>query len=219
MNRFTGFEAFLARWRGSSPDSAADAQLVRESPLGNRNVRGSARDTEAYSYVPSQAGFSHALEPGIRELVLFLVHRLQVITYSSCQGHPASPASPFRAAHVGILSHVEAGGVLGEAADGEAADGDALLHLFELVAARSMQALDEPWLGVRAVAELLDTDVGPRRCVDVWFLPIRGSEADYFRELPGLLTLFQRTLEQTLEHLRQRRDGAEARCFEPPGAG
>jgi hypothetical protein len=211
MNRFTGFEAFLARWRGDSRGGAEEAPLVRESPLGNRNVRGSALDTEAYSYVPSQNGFSDALEPGIRELVLFLVNRMRVITYSSCQGHPASQGAPFRAAHVGILSDVE--GVLGDAADG-----DALLHLLELVAARSMQALDEPWLGVRAVAERLDTDVGPRRCVDVWFLPIRGSEADYFRELPGLLMHFQRTLEQTLDDLRQRRAGAEALVsFEPHG--
>lgn len=213
MNRFTGFETFLARWLDNSPGGAGDASLVRESPLGNRNARGSARDTEAYSYVPSQAGFSDALEPGIRELVLFLVNRLRVITYSSCQGHPASQGSPFRAAHVGILSEVEPGAVLGDAANG-----DSLLQLLELVAARAMAALGEPWLGVRAVAERLDTDVGPRRCVDLWFLPIRGSEADYFRELPGLLRHFQHTLEQTLEHARQHHGEAEALVgFEPDG--
>lgn len=199
MNRFTGLAAFLARWRSNSPGSPDDAQLVRESPLGNRNVLGSALETEAYSYVPSQAGFSDALEPGIRELVLFLVKRLQVITYSSCQGHPASQASPFRAAHVGILSDVEVGGVLSDAAGGET-----LLRLLELVAGCSMQALgDEPWLGVRAVADRLDTELGPRACVDLWFLPIRGSEADYFRELPDVITVFQHTLARALEHLRQ----------------
>jgi hypothetical protein len=194
MNRLTGFDAFLARWRERAAGSAEESRMVRQSELGNRNVRGSAVDTEAYSYVPTEAAFEGSLEPGIRELVLFLVNGLGVVTYSSCEGHRSSDVSPLRAAHVGVLTGLE-GSVARAARDGEAVP-DPIVGLLDYAAVRSMSELVEPWVGVRVLEDHLDTDVGPRSSVDVWFLPIRGTELDYFRELPALLLAFQRTLEK-----------------------
>lgn len=191
MNRLAGFASFLERWRRDAP-AELDAPLVRQSPLGNRNMLGSPSNTEAYSFVRGQDGFEASIEPGIRSLVMFLVDDVQVVTYSSCQGHAASPESPFRAAHVGLLSRPYG-------ASWRVGAGHDVGCVLDQAARHVMLHLPDPVAGVRVVQDQLETDAGPEPCLDIWFLPIRGSEDDYFRCLPHLVNAFHEELARTLQ--------------------
>lgn len=192
MNRFNGYHEFLARWR--MPAAVPAAPPLRQSQAGNRNLSGSAVDTAAYSFAPGQPGFTDSIEPGIRPLVLYLVERVGLITYSSCEGHLPTAASPFRPAHVGVLHHAS---VSPERVGGLTAE--VLVRWLEEAAYRTMRALQRPAVGVRAIEDVLDTEQGPQPCLDVWFLPIQGTAQTYFDHLPLLIEGYQRELARLLE--------------------
>jgi hypothetical protein len=46
--------------------------------------------------------FTDSLEPGVRSLVLYLVHDLDLVTYTSCEGHKACVCSDWAERNVGI---------------------------------------------------------------------------------------------------------------------
>ncbi|HEU4581541.1 MAG TPA: hypothetical protein VFS67_24955 [Polyangiaceae bacterium] len=166
------------------------APLPRQSAAGNRNLWGSAADTEAYTYVRRQPAFVESIEPRIRPLVLYLVDQLGLITYSSCEGHWPAAGAPFRAAHVGILPEsLDEGG-------GGAPPLQQRLEWLVVAASQTMSELEHPSLGVRTVVDELETELGLRPCIDVWFLPIDTSLDSYFRELPALIERFRCQLER-----------------------
>jgi uncharacterized protein len=189
MNRFNGYQEFLARWH--MPGGQA-APPLRQSAVGNRNLSGSAVDTAAYSFVPGQPGFRDSIEPGIRPLVLYLVEQVGLVTYSSCEAHPSTCSSPFRAAHVGLLHDVSG------AQRSAAFTAEILVRWLEEAAYRTMRSLDRPAVGVRVIEDVLDTELGPRPCLDVWFLPIKGTAQTYFAHLPALVEAYRQELARLL---------------------
>ncbi|GGR09631.1 hypothetical protein [Kitasatospora griseola] len=92
-NEMGDVAGFVARWAGGTGRSPQVA--LRTSEFGNRNSDGSPVRPSARAVVPGDgivldgepAGWTGALEDGVRELVPALVRALGCVTYSSCQGH------------------------------------------------------------------------------------------------------------------------------------
>lgn len=60
---------------------------AKRSQTGNINIAGTQFSSLSAMFLPSQEGFFSVVEPGIRDLVLFIANELDIITYSSCEGH------------------------------------------------------------------------------------------------------------------------------------
>ncbi|MFE5026281.1 hypothetical protein ACFRAO_23935 [Streptomyces sp. NPDC056656] len=84
---------FVARWEASVPSRQRYTFLT--GPEGNRSCRGLPQEPRAEVITPadqvvvdgSPADWSGALEDGVRDLTLTVMHCFSCVTYSSCQGH------------------------------------------------------------------------------------------------------------------------------------
>jgi uncharacterized protein len=179
VNYLGGVRGLLERWgRGGR---ALDEKPVIASAGGNLNIHGSASDTAAYIFAPHEPQFLGSLEPRIRPLVVALIDAMGCVTYSSCQGHPATPHSPSRPASVGLLArHPE-----------EGAHQHAVLSR---LADRAMACFASREIGVRVTAETLDSDDGPHPCVDLQFLSTTGDEAAYFAAVDDAVATLTRVI-------------------------
>ncbi|MFJ9696302.1 hypothetical protein [Kitasatospora sp. NPDC101183] len=92
-NEMGDVAGFVARWESGTARRSRLA--LRTSGFGNRNADGSPERPSAGAVVPGEgivldgeeAGWTGALEDGVRELVPAMVRALDCVTYSSCQGH------------------------------------------------------------------------------------------------------------------------------------
>jgi hypothetical protein len=92
VNQFRGARQFAHKWdyfaRREAPSALGAIRVAsKRSPFGNINIDGVGFSSPSVMYVPSQEGFWLAIEPGVRSLVRCFIHELDVITYTSCEGH------------------------------------------------------------------------------------------------------------------------------------
>ena len=91
----------------------------------------------------------------------YLVEQVGLVTYSSCEGHLPGVASPFRPAHGGVLHHA---GVPARCSGGRSGglSADFLVRWMDEAAYRTMRQSEQPAVGVRALEDVLDTELGPQ---------------------------------------------------------
>jgi uncharacterized protein len=181
VNYLGGIRGLLERWDGGDRGLEEKARPVIASSGGNLNIHGSASDTAAYIFAPHEPQFLGSLEPRIRPLVVALTDAMDCITYSSCQGHPATPHSPSRPASVGLLARHPEEGVKRYAVLSRLAD-------------RAMAGAVNREVCVRVTAGTLDSDDGPYPCVDLEFLSTTGDEAAYFAAIDDAVAILTRLI-------------------------
>ena len=83
-NSSSNFRAFIRNWdRGGI--SSTEAEVV-VGQFGNLNHDGEP-EIPSWNILRADSRFESFIEPGVRDLVLFIVDDLGLITYSSCEGH------------------------------------------------------------------------------------------------------------------------------------
>ncbi len=194
VNYLDGVRGLLERW--DSGGGVPDEKPVIASAGGNLNIHGSASDTAAYIFAPHEPQFLGSLEPRIRPLVVALIDAMDCVTYSSCQGHPATPHSPSRPACVGLLARDPEEGAHQHAVLSRLAD-------------RAMACYVSREVGVRVTAETLDSDDGPHPCVDLQFLSTTGDEAAYFAAIDDAVAILTRLIVDGVAPLLARHRGKE----------
>ena len=102
-NYIHGLLAFVERWHTRAEQTLPPSGALITGEAGNINIDGRPESHESLVMTRWHAEFAESLEPGVRELVLKLVSAWNCITYSSCEGHPTTPASGRRHRHVCIL--------------------------------------------------------------------------------------------------------------------
>lgn len=160
INYLTTLDDFLVRWDQPASLTAS-----------GRRVRGPAGGG-APVYARHHPRFHESLEAGVRPLVLALVEHFDCVTYSSCEGHPASRRRVMRPLHVGVV---------GRTAAEHARLREQLQSLIRRVQSRTFVR----GASVRVEVGKLDSESGPRPCVDL-VLDATGSERAYFAALPRL---------------------------------
>ncbi|GMV17879.1 MAG: hypothetical protein HS104_30155 [Polyangiaceae bacterium] len=186
-NAIQGLEAFIEAWDASPPAPASSAAATTgESvgPDGQINLEGSATCQSAAIFVPSDPSFVGALEPGVRELCLELIGRLDCVTYSSCQGHRAAePGGRYRRRHVGIVPR-------------DQAEASRLEDALERVCSATNRSLPHAVVRVLLVVSQVDGDLGPRPCFDLELFGDGVDEDRYFREVELLTREFLNKLRE-----------------------
>jgi uncharacterized protein len=179
VNYLGGVRGLLERWHGGGV--ALNERPVIASDGGNLNIHGSASDTAAYIFAPHEPEFLGSLEPRIRPLVVALIGAMDCVTYSSCQGHPATPHSPSRPASVGLLAR-------------RPEEGAHLHAALSRLAERAMACVVSQEVAVHVAAGTLDSDDGPHPCVDLEFLSATGDEAAYFAVIDDAVAMLTRLI-------------------------
>jgi uncharacterized protein len=182
VNYLGGVRGLLERWKCGG--RALDEKTVTAGATGNLNIHGSTSDTAAYIFAPHEPQFLGALEPRIRPLVVALIDAMGWVTYSSCQGHPATTHSPSRPAAVGLLArHPE-----------EAARQHAVLSR---LAKRASACAANRDVCVRVTGGTLETEDGPYPCVDLQFHSTTGDEAAYFAVIDDVVASLTRLVAES----------------------
>jgi hypothetical protein len=158
LNRVEGFGPFISRW-GTPPASFPDPRGARaRSAVGNINDAASPDCNAAQIFVPGDALFVDSLEPGIRPAVLVIVGQLCWITYTSCEGHPAVGEVPLRRRNIGIVPRDEA-------------EASCIVRVLTAAVARAYDVSPPVGVKLEIVTRALDTEDGPRPCIDLVFRP------------------------------------------------
>ena len=109
INRVSNLQEFVKSWDDGGV-SSKNAKVVR-GPSGNINLTGKPNDV-SWNIVKNDKRFESFIEPGVRDLVLVIVNHLELVTYTSCEGHAYTDDlhKPDRR-HVGIAPRnlIEAG--------------------------------------------------------------------------------------------------------------
>ncbi|MFD7643447.1 hypothetical protein ACFV4P_22645 [Kitasatospora sp. NPDC059795] len=179
-NEMGDVAGFVARWESGAEGRARVA--VQTSGFGNRNRDGSPDRPSAVAVVPGEgvaldgepAGWTGALEDGVRELVPAVVRALDCVTYSSCQGHDyRALGRPSRTREVCLLARTP------EEADRLTRESVGRLHA-------ASAALDSPYVRVGLLREdLLCASTGSRwQCLSLLFdRPAGAGWTEYFAHL------------------------------------
>jgi len=108
INRFDGARQFVHRWdffkrRSTPPAHGLIRATVRRSAAGNINQQGAQASALSTMLLPFQDGFEQVVEPGISELVHVFSFKLDLITYTSCEGHYYASTDKADERRIGII--------------------------------------------------------------------------------------------------------------------
>ena len=177
QNHIEGLSDFLERWNNHIGTEDAPVNNLK-SLVGNINTTGSPNCFVSYISTRWDKDFADNLEAGIKGLVLFLVKRMNCITYSSCQGHPrVNSTLRFRERHVGIIPRNRE-----EKYWLKDFLGDVSETANSLSNVKSVKVFIE--IG------LITSNGLSKSCVDIIFASTNQNEKKYFQELEKLYSLF-----------------------------
>lgn len=115
-NRSSGVERFIRLWdTPGAPELAAERAgrvVIKQlrSPYGNINDEGTPYPSRSCFVNRFHPGFEEVIEPGVRSMLAAVAIDLDLVTYTSCEGHryPETLQTPNNERHVGIIARSEA---------------------------------------------------------------------------------------------------------------
>jgi 2-oxoglutarate-Fe(II)-dependent oxygenase superfamily protein len=160
INFLNDVEGFLATW----------GRFVA-SGTSRRRVRKSANSAVGRILSCSHPEFRLALEPGVRDVVVALIGSLNCVTYSSCEGHRATPKAPAQWFHVGILAR-------------SPKEHTKLLRELHDLADEVNHRIGPDAPAFRIESRRLNSESNSWPCLDLVIVPNGLPEATYFSRLP-----------------------------------
>ncbi len=180
MTYFSGLKEFIASWDDRFVEENP-TETFRESPLGNINTDGSAACADSPILSKYHRKFKKSIEPGVRDLTIALILKLNCITYSSCQGHFSASKSPMRPRYVGILPR--------DLAEYQ----DLFNHLKTLSDLTNAQLPKNP-VQVVLTPDTLESENFGMPCFNLFFISQSPDESIYFQEVEGVYQTFLKLL-------------------------
>lgn len=104
INEITDLQSFIASWANPDSERNKNDVVIHKTEYGNINSTGEIGNYEGYALTKNHGQFLMSIEEGIRELVVLLIEKFNLITYTSCEGHfyKTSNISPVER-HVGFI--------------------------------------------------------------------------------------------------------------------
>lgn len=102
-NEMSEIAIFISTWSSERLVASPDEVQRRTSRFGNINIDGSALGGYARTLTVRNPLFFTLIEPAVRPLVMMCTEELDLITYTSCEGHSYPDDSLNSELHVGIL--------------------------------------------------------------------------------------------------------------------
>jgi hypothetical protein len=184
MTYFSGLKEFIASWDDRFVEENP-AEIFRESPLGNINTNGTAACADSPILSKYHRKFKKSIEPGVRDLTIALILKLNCITYSSCQGHFSTPKSQMRPRYVGILPR-------------DLAEYHSLFEQLKTVADLTNAQLPQNPVRVVLTPDTLESENCVMPCFNLFFISQSSDEATYFQEVEGVYQTFLNLLSDRL---------------------
>ena len=176
MTYFSGLKEFIASWDDRFVE-ANPAETFRESPLGNINTDGTAACADSPILSKYHRQFKKSIEPGVRDLTVALILKLNCITYSSCQGHSSTPKSQMRPRYVGILPR-------------DLAEYHSLFEQLKTVADLTNGRLAKNPVQAVLTPDTLESENCVMPCFNLFFISKSADETLYFREVEVVYQTF-----------------------------
>ncbi|MGL4503059.1 MAG: hypothetical protein ACRCU2_28615 [Planktothrix sp.] len=184
MTYLSGLQEFMASWEDRFVETTP-VEIFRESPLGNINTDGTAACADSPILSKYDRKFKQAIEPGVRDLTVALILKLNCITYSSCQGHISTSKSQMRPRYVGILPRN---------LDEYYNLVEQLTTLTELTNA----ALPQNPVQVVLTPDILESENCVMPCFNLFFISKSADETTYFQEVEAVYQTFLKLLNDRL---------------------
>lgn len=87
INFMSDVPGFLDAWNNQNNPENSEQVDIYTTAYGNVNNTGQVGNYDGHALSPFHVQFAQAIEPGIRDLVMFFVHEKNWVTYTSCEGH------------------------------------------------------------------------------------------------------------------------------------
>lgn len=176
-NTIADLKNFVVAWR--APASAFEAALEarplapqKRSAAGNINIAGTPYWSESRLLCRNHPSFFDEVEPGVRELVRFFVADLDIMTYTSCEGHAYPGETRFDPRHIGLLPRSRA-------------EKEALVRFVESLPPSASLVPGGP-ISLGYMDHVADTEIGKVPVIDIFLLPKPDLTSEvYFAALPA----------------------------------
>ncbi|PKO08114.1 MAG: hypothetical protein CVU40_17235 [Chloroflexi bacterium HGW-Chloroflexi-2] len=169
-NFFGGLENFINNWddRVSIEESKNKNPTYVKGKEGAINLNGELSCLEASIFTKNNKFLKEAIEKGVKSLVLYLIYSLDLITYSSCEGHLIDKEKKLiKYRNVGILPRNQE-------------EYDKLEKKFTLIGDRVNKSMDDYCVEIFIDKTFVTSETLIMPCIDIFFLPKQGYENYYF---------------------------------------
>lgn len=175
-NYVSGLENFLKVWDDIvAYNSASDnGQSFVKGENGAINADGQLSCFEASIFALHSPSFDQSIEEGVRELVLFVVHQMNCITYTSCEGHfDKSQEDYLQLRHVGIIPRNQK-------------EYEFIKQTFQ----EASSSIKSHNISLEIDETYVQSESIHMPCIDIWFVPVGGKEELYFFNLDKIYREF-----------------------------
>ncbi|MGB3509203.1 MAG: hypothetical protein WBA93_08160 [Microcoleaceae cyanobacterium] len=169
MTEFSDLKSFLDSWEDRFVE-VTEFDIFQQSPNGNINTTGTAACCDSPIFTKYHRYFKRSIEPGVRDLTIALILKLNCITYSSCQGHLSTEDAAMRPRYVAVMPRNEE-------------EYERLFNIFNQIAELANYQFTNNPVKVVVGNDNLESEAGVTKCLTLFFVSDNVGEAEYFREI------------------------------------
>lgn len=184
MTYLSGLKDLIAAWDDRFVEENP-GDTFRQSPQGNINTDGTSACADSPILTKYHRQFKKSIEPGVRDLAIALILKLNCITYSSCQGHFGTTDAQMRQRYVGILPR-------------NPEEYQKLFQILTAIAQITNAQFPDSAVQVALLPDRLESEDCVMPCFNLFFVSRTDDEDIYFREIEGVYESFVKILSDRL---------------------
>ncbi|NEQ36616.1 MAG: hypothetical protein F6K40_10150 [Okeania sp. SIO3I5] len=169
MTEFSDLKSFVDSWEDRFVE-VTEFDIFKQSPNGNINTDGTAACCDSPIFTKYHRYFKRSIEPGVRDLTIALILKLNCITYSSCEGHFSTKDAVMRQRYVAVMPRDEE-------------EYQCLFNTFNQIAELTNERFSNNPVKVVMGNDNLELEGKVIKCLTLFFVSNNADEAEYFREI------------------------------------
>ncbi|MGD1808829.1 hypothetical protein ACP6PL_25785 [Dapis sp. BLCC M126] len=172
MTEFSDLKSFVDSWEDRFVE-VTEFDIFKHSANGNINTDGTAACCDSPIFTKYHRYFKRSIEPGVRDLIIALILKLNCITYSSCQGHFSTKDSAMRQRYVAVMPRNDD-------------EYQQLFNTFNQIAKLTNYQFTENPVKVVVGNDNLESEGKTTKCLTLFFVSNNANESEYFREIESV---------------------------------
>lgn len=169
MTEFSDLKSFVDSWEDRFVE-VTEFDIFKQSPNGNINAEGTAACCDSPIFTKYHRYFKRSIEPGVRDLTIALILKLNCITYSSCQGHLSTKNAVMRQRYVAVMPR-------------DQEEYERLFQIFNQIAESTNYYFANNPVKVVVGNDNLESEGKTTKCLTLFFVSNNVDEVEYFREI------------------------------------
>ncbi|MEM1172639.1 MAG: hypothetical protein AAGJ08_27085 [Cyanobacteria bacterium P01_H01_bin.35] len=172
MTEFSDLKSFVDSWEDRFVE-VTEFDVFQQSPNGNINTDGTAACCDSQIFPKYHRYFKRSIEPGVRDLTIALILKLNCITYSSCQGHFSTKDAVMRQRYVAVMPRNDE-------------EYQQLFNTFNQIADLTNYQFAGNPVKVVVGNDNLESEGKITKCLTLFFVSNDANESEYFREIESV---------------------------------